>query len=307
MFSRDDTAGYRTLEEIEADEAKKAEGETAVADADSEKPRFSPWLPFGRKSDAAGTTDESVAATKPSEEEVSPKYGKWWQRPFKTRDPYESDPFLAEGDDMAAEESDKVAGVKKPETRTVSSEADRNPLKKPEIEATKSKTADSKVASTEKSESAKKDSNVRPVSGTRNVAEDDKTEDELLVEKFEQQFRNNTLAAAETMDEAEPLIVAGKAKAESAAKETKSAAQKTSEAKLNELEELLAERRTSAAKAAREKQAAAKSKATSNSPRQRKLPTSLCWKLPKRKPRLARRPPPLRRLLTTRCPALTCC
>ncbi len=200
----------------------------------------------------SSTTDESVAATKPSEEEVSPKYGKWWQRPFKTRDPYESDPFLAEGDDMAAEESDKVAGVKKPETRTVSSEADRNPLKKPEIEATKSKTADSKVASTEKSESAKKDSNVRPVSGTRNVAEDDKTEDELLVEKFEQQFRNNTLAAAETMDEAEPLIVAGKAKAESAAKETKSAAQKTSEAKLNELEELLAERRTSAAKAARE-------------------------------------------------------
>lgn len=264
MFSRDDTAGYRTLEEIEADEAKKAERETAIADADGDKPRFSPWLPFGKKADESATSDESLAATEPSDDEVSPKYGKWWQRAFRTRDPYESDPFLAEGNDIAKDEdTDSVAGTKKPEARTVSAESETNPLTKPETASSKSKNVDTKVSDTKNSDPTKKDSNIRPVSGTRNVINADKSEDELLVEKFEQQFRNNTLAAAETMDEAEPLIVAGKSKAEATAKDTKSAVQKTSAAKLNELEELLAERRTSAAKATRQKQAEAKSKASS--------------------------------------------
>ena len=49
MFSRDDTAGYQTLEEIEAEEAGKPLDKTEIADAtaDEDKPRFASWLPFG--------------------------------------------------------------------------------------------------------------------------------------------------------------------------------------------------------------------------------------------------------------------
>ncbi|MFN9721076.1 MAG: hypothetical protein ACK58L_20460 [Planctomycetota bacterium] len=264
MFSRDDTAGYRTLDEIEADEAKKASDETAVADAGSEKPRFSPWLPLAKKPSATTVSDESLAVTKPADDEVSPKYGKWWQRAFRTRDPYESDPFLAEGNDIADEKSNDVDDSRQGvETLTVSSDSENDPLKEADTAAAKSNTSVGRMASLGKSESLKQDVRAIPVGETRTAGEANQTEDELLAGKFEQQFRKSSVAAVEKIEDAEPLIAAGKSKAGSTVREAKSRTQKTAEAKLSELEELLAERRTSAVNAARQKQSVVQSQAVS--------------------------------------------
>lgn len=263
MFSRDDTAGYRTLEEIEAEEAGKPLDKSEVADAtpDDDKPRFASWLPFGKKEEAETKDLLAEAETRADTEVESSKYGKWWQRPFKTRDPYESDPFLADADETTKTDDDVKSDskdAKKPSTRTVASSTETDTEKIPAIQAAESK---SKAGSNEVASSTKKDSSVRPVSGSKTLDES-KTEpadDALLVEKFEEHFRKDTLEAAEQADEAEPLIVAGKTAAEKTTRDAKSRVQKTSDEKLNELEQLLADRRTTAVKA-REQQAKAESK-----------------------------------------------
>ena len=265
MFSRDDTAGYRTLEEIEAEEAGKPLDKSEVADAtaDDDKPRFASWLPFGKKEEAE-TKDLLAEAEKSADAEVeSSKYGKWWQRPFKTRDPYESDPFLADADEPTKPDDDVKSDskdAKKPSTRTVAS-SEKDTEKTPAIQPAEPK---SKANTKDVASSTKKDSNVRPVSGSKTV-DDGKAEpagDALLVEKFEEHFRKNTLEAVEQADEAEPLIVAGKTASEKTADDAKSRFQKTSDEKLNELEQLLADRRTTAVKKAREQQAKAESRVT---------------------------------------------
>lgn len=267
MFSRDDTAGYRTLEEIEAEEAGKPLDKTEIADAtaDEDKPRFASWLPFGKKEEAE-TKDLLAEAEKTADAEVeSSKYGKWWQRPFKTRDPYESDPFLADADEPTKTDDDVKSDSKdarKPSTRTVASSTEKDKEKTPAIQPAEPK---SKAGSKDLASSTKKDSSVRPVSGSKTLDErkTEPADDALLVEKFEEHFRKDTLEAVEQADEAEPLIVAGKTAAEKTASESKSRVQKTSDEKLNELEQLLADRRTTAVKKAREQQAKAESKVSS--------------------------------------------
>lgn len=267
MFSRDDTAGYQTLEEIEAKEAGKPSEKSAVAASDSEEaqPRFASWLPFGKKDEAASKDLLAEAEKTPDAEKESSTYGKWWQRPFKTRDPYESDPFLADSNETSTADKSKSetdpAELRKSSTRTVASSSEKD-------SASKTVAGKLNTGSREVAESGKKDLNVRPVSATRTTDDEAQpADDERLAEKFEEQFRKNTLQAAEQADEAEPLIVAGKSTAEATAKEAKSRVQKTSDEKLGELEQLLTERKTAAVKKAREQKSKAQDKAAAEASR----------------------------------------
>ena len=211
MFSRNETEGYKTLEELEAEEADAAERDTAVADADSEGPRFASWLPFGKKpveeTDAIAAND----AASPDSQAETASSG-WWKNPFRKRDAVELDPFLTQDDaeSVATAESEKTD---EPRTRSVATDGE--------------------------TESTPANESVRTVSGSRETSVV-QGEDEMLVEKFEKHFQQNTVETAEAAERAEPLIVAGK----TTAKNSK-VVESDAEEKLAELERLLAERRSS--------------------------------------------------------------
>lgn len=225
MFSRNETAGYKTLEELEEERIAKENS------ADESGPRFASWLPFGKK-----TADESEAiadagdAVEESEEAV--KRG-WWKNPFRRQETIEADPFLE--NELPTEVV--VAG-------------------KNDAKAKAEETASAVKAKTTKEIAAAKDQAVSKVSATTEAAEG---EDDLLVEKFEKHFQQATETAVENADEGSDVIVAGiegaaagaatsKKKAVSSAENANAAADK----KLAEFEELLAAKKAAASKVRKE-------------------------------------------------------
>jgi len=221
MFTRNETDGYKTLEELEAEDAKAAARSSAVADAGSGGPRFAPWLPFGKKS-----TEESdaVAANKTaaSDSPDSQSAVAWWKNPFRRSEPVELDPFLTQEELQSTEElpSTTVAQTKTKTAlpATSADAADQNPEFMPSARSEKSV----------KTVSRKNESQVLP------------SEDELLAEKFEKHFQKNTIETADASEPAQPLIIAGETTRTVKAKSEASATDK-----LAELERLLEDRRSS--------------------------------------------------------------
>lgn len=239
MFSRNETAGYSTLEELDAKEAAKSKGEVA----DSSGPRFAPWLPFGKDKAADNTVAaaETPSATAPTDDAA--KKG-LFRNPFRKQETIEPDPFLNDqpaktvADSGVKENEPEVATSKtRPATRTASMSKevgiagrDAGKEEMPEIAA---RTASRKTASSSSASSP-------------GSAKSEETDAEL-VERFEKHFQKNTLEAAEDADQ---LIVAGKQaserKKEAVAREaTAKKAPATTEAdrKLAELEEILKARK----------------------------------------------------------------
>lgn len=225
MFSRNETAGYKTLEELEEERIAKENSE------DESGPRFASWLPFGKKTadeteaiaDAEGAVDES---------EEGKKSG-WWKNPFRRQETIEADPFLEN------ELPTEVVVAGKKDAKAKVDEA---------ASAVKEKT--SKDIAAVKEQTAKK------VSATTEVAAE---EDDLLVEKFEKHFQQTTETAVTSADESSDVIVAGiegaaagaaasKKKAVSSAENVNAATDK----KLAEFEELLAAKKAAASKARKE-------------------------------------------------------
>lgn len=208
MFSRNETDGYSTIEELEAAENGSAEKHAAVVDAGEAEPvgpRFASWIPFtGTRTEDA----EAVAANEASAEE-NEAVAAWhrWQNPFRRDRASETDPFLT---DETVPES-MFARKEDPAERT-----DREP-------------AFGKPA--------------RTVSEDR-LATGGTQDDRLLVDKFEEHFKQNTAETAEAVEQAEPLIVAGKKSTSAGIAETPSSVDAIAEDKLAELERILNDKKS---------------------------------------------------------------
>lgn len=239
LLSRDETAGFKSLEELEAEESR--EQEEAVADSG---PRFAPWLPFGRKADST-TEDQAVAASDQMDDTETEKSA-WWKRPFRKEDVVETDPFLAADD----EAPDRIRTERTPPARTKTQSEEDSPVVASDSNSTTRKNASKKESA---EESTFEKSVVRPVSDARRKEAENlasRAADEELAEKFERHFQENTVEAADATERAERLIVAGKTTA-AAADRPKPPADKVS-GKLEELERLLTEKETQARKLSRD-------------------------------------------------------
>ncbi|MFO1001545.1 MAG: hypothetical protein U0936_14485 [Planctomycetaceae bacterium] len=225
MFSRNETAGYKTLEELEEERLAKEES------GDESGSRFASWLPFGKK--AAEDTEAVADADDSVNESKEGKTTGWWKNPFRRQETIEADPFLEN------------------ELPTDVIVAGKNDVKAKADEA-----ASAAGAKTSKDIAAVKDQAVKKVSATTEAAE---AEDDLLVEKFEKHFQQTTEAAVTTAEKSSDVIVAGvegaaagtaasKKKVESSAESVNVAADK----KLAEFEELLAKKKSAASKAKEE-------------------------------------------------------
>ncbi len=237
MFSRNETEGYKSLAELEAEEAQR---EAKGKDADSQGPRFASWLPFGKK---ATDDSEAVASNDSTEDSDETTKGGWWQNPFRKNEPVDSDPFLTQD-----QPEEKIAGKEKSadrKTREAIAAADSKGEKSSKEKVTDKEAPVKAVSKTSKKSSAADDA----------AENEEKDEDSLLVEKFEKHFQQNTAEAVDAVDDAEPLIVAGKTKANAKTEEATSEFEKSKTAttsvasdKLAELERLLAEKKTLSAK-----------------------------------------------------------
>ena len=210
MFSRNETDGYSTIEELEAAENGSAEKNAAVADTDeanSAGPRFASWIPFtgtrsenaqaGAANDAAAEENEAVAA------------GRRWQNPLRRDRASDPDPFLtdeAEPESMMARKEDPAARIDQ-----------EPPFGEPDGTVSKDRLAAGGMA-----------------------------DDKLLVDKFEQHFKQDTAESTEAVEQAEPLIVAGKKSTSPGIAETPSSADAVAEDKLAELEKILNDKRSAA-------------------------------------------------------------
>lgn len=229
MFSRNDTAGYKTLEELEEERL------AAEQNSDDESgPRFASWLPFGKKN--AEETEAIAAADEVQEESEETQKSAWWKNPFRRQETIEADPFLEN------ELPTEVVVAEKDKARAKAEEV---------VTAAKTKTT--------KDVAAVKDQAVKAVSAT--TASEITEEDDLLVEKFEKHFEQTTESAVESADESSDVLVSGvedaAAGAVASGKKAKESAQSGNSAadrKLAEFEELLAAKKAAALKARREVQ-----------------------------------------------------
>ena len=241
MFARNETAGYSTLQELEAREA--AAPKDAVAD--SSGPRFAPWLPFGKKSetaDSVASTDRSAtAATEPAETQKG-----LLRNPFRKQETIEPDPFLnGPADTSIAEASGKTGtpaestSKTSPSTRTASLSKDVGAAGK---DSGSSEDVPEITSKKPASRSASPSVNSVAKTGKPDVATEES--DAELVARFEKHFQKNTLEAAE---DADALIVAGKDAAKTTKQKAATATKPNTAAadrKLAELEDLLKSRKT---------------------------------------------------------------
>ena len=225
MFSRNETAGYKTLEELEEERIAKENSD------DESGPRFASWLPFGKKTDDE-TEAIADAGDAVNESEEGQKSG-WWKNPFRRQETIEADPFIEN------ELPTEVVVANKNEAKAKADEA---------AAAVKVKTS--------KDIAAVKETAVKKVSATTEAAAE---EDDLLVEKFEKHFQQTTETAVTSADEGSDVIVAGiegkAAAADASQKKIASSATKANTAadkKLAEFEELLAANKTAVSKARKE-------------------------------------------------------
>ena len=229
MFSRNETAGYKTLEELEE--------ERIAAEKNSEDesgPRFASWLPFGKKT--AEETESIAAADDVVDESEEAQKSGWWRNPFRRQETIEADPFLEN------ELPTEVAVAGKKDARA----------KAEEVASAAKSTATKDVA-------AVKDKAVKTVSATNDLEAGE--EDDLLVEKFEKHFQQTTESTANAADEGSDLIVAGMEGAAAGAAASKKKAGASADGvnsavdkKMAEFEELMAAKKVATAKARKESQ-----------------------------------------------------
>jgi len=228
MFSRNETAGYKTLEELEEERL------AAEKNSDDESgPRFASWLPFGKKT--AEETESIAAADDAVDESEESKKSGWWRNPFRRQETIENDPFLE--NELPTEVV--VAGKKEAKAKAE------------EVASTAKTNATNDVA-------AVKEKAVKTVSATTAEAGE---EDDLLVEKFEKHFQQTTESTVNAADEGSDLIVAGVEGAAAGAAATKNKAAASADTvnsaadkKLAEFEELLVANKAAAAKTQKEVQ-----------------------------------------------------
>jgi len=217
MFTRNETAGYKTLEEVEAEREKK---EAALADGSG--PRFAPWLPFGKK--ATDDSEALAASDNPSSADDTPS-GSKWKNPFRRQETVEADPFLTK---------------ETPEEAVV---ADR---KKPA--GTKAELAsDEKDLPNGGGLASGKDKSVKTASVTKEAKPTVDDEDQL-VDKFEKHFERNAKKpelTEEFADETARPVVARQTEKDAAPKKSLRH-DLTSDDQLLEFEKLLAEKKAAA-------------------------------------------------------------
>ena len=215
MFSRDETSGYKTLEELEAERvAKEASDEEGGS-------RFASWLPFG-KSDAERA--EEVASSSAEDLEDEKQVSSLWRNPFRRQETVESDPFLSK------ESPEEEIVADKPKTAAVKASASLGKEKE-------------EVSDNLKKESPKQAA-VKTASST--AAADKPEQDDELVDRFEKHFVQKTATPGDDAEQATPLIASSKdvkkAAAKASGKETRPSDAR-GEDQLLEFEKLITEKK----------------------------------------------------------------
>lgn len=219
MFSRNETSGYKTLEELEAERVAK---EASPAEGGR---RFASWLPFG-KSDAEPA--EEVASSSADVAEDEKQVSSLWRNPFRRQETVESDPFLSK---------------ESPEEKIVAD--------KPDTDRLKAVASGGKEAEEVSGDTAKDGSEERPIKAVGHIATADKPkQDDELVDRFEKHFVEKAAKPADDVEQADPLVTAStdlkKAAAKTSSKVTRPA-DFGSDDQLLEFEKLLAEKKALAA------------------------------------------------------------
>ena len=232
MFSRNETAGYKTLEELE-EERLAAEKNSE----DESGPRFASWLPFGKTN--AEETESIAAADDAVDEAEETKKSGWWRNPFRRQETIEADPFLEN------ELPTEVVVAGKKDAKAKAEEA---------ASAAKSNAAEDVAAGENMAAST-----VKTVSAITEpeIGEDD----ELLVEKFEKHFQQTSESTVKAAEEGSDSFVAGieGAAAGAAASKKKAASSvgtvsSSADKKLAEFEELMAAKKEAAVTARKDVQ-----------------------------------------------------
>ena len=220
MFSRNETSGYKTLEELEAERIAKE------ASAEEGAPRFASWLPFGKSSP---NPSEDVAANSTEDSDEEKQVSSLWRNPFRRQETADSDPFLSK-----ESPSEAVVAADKPATAAVKASASRG-LEKKDVSADIAK-------------DGTKEASVKAASHT---APTEQTEpDDELVDRFEKHFVQKNAKPANEIEEADPLITASKDPKKAAAKAARRESRPSDTSgddQLLEFEKLLAEKKASAA------------------------------------------------------------
>jgi hypothetical protein len=234
LFTGDETAGYKTLEELEAEEAGK--NETAVAE--TSRPR---WFSIGR------TTETTVAETESDmqDESALPESTAWWKTPFRRQNQIESDPFLTdESKTVAAEQSVLASTEKSDDSKATKSTSEAAEQSTRSIAARSETPFDDDVLP--------ENAIVRSVSDQRRKEAEEfaaRAADEELVQKFERHFQDETVQTANEGDAAERLIVAGR---QDDMASSADAVADAADRKLEELERLLTDKQSATTKAVRQ-------------------------------------------------------
>jgi hypothetical protein len=245
LFTGDETAGYKTLEELEAEESGKSE--TAVAE--TSRPR---WFSIGR------TTETSVAEAESDiqNESATPETTAWWKSPFRRQNQIESDPFLTDESKTVAAEKSVLAATEESVAAKVAKSTTEAAEKTTASIAAMSETAADDNVLPEKAI-------VRSVSDQRRKEAEEfaaRAADEELVQKFERHFQDETVQTANEGDAAERLIVAGRQEAIASSDDALADA---ADRKLEELERLLTDKQSAATKSVRQSTSQAVASTTS--------------------------------------------
>lgn len=205
IFTRNETDGYHSIDELEAEERKLAETEeSGEEESPSIAARMASWRPFG-KPDASEKEEEEYAAydsgTSDADSEKDAKASNPFSRAFAKRDSIDPDPFL---------ESD-FGSTKRPTTPAFNAAPNRE-LAKLDEKSTAAKKQDKPVDAEHEfamtSEPKAKSNKETKVASTKSPTKPDTTDAEdsdALAKRFEQHFLLNSAGTVSKTDAEESV------------------------------------------------------------------------------------------------------
>lgn len=206
IFTRNETDGYHSIDELEAEERKLAEAEESGSEEQSRSiaARMTSWRPFS-KPDANQEEEYAAYASDPSDadSEETEKSANPFSRAFAKRDTVGSDPFLeAEATSTKREDAESGIAARNPQTAKLADKSASATKKGKSVTA-----EDELVVTPESKAKSGKDAKVAAIKATEKSDSDstDAEDDDALAKRFEQHFLLNsagTIARTEAADNA---------------------------------------------------------------------------------------------------------
>ncbi|HQX49119.1 MAG TPA: hypothetical protein PLR25_04395 [Planctomycetaceae bacterium] len=211
LFSRNDTAGYKTLEELEAQEhaLAKAEGRSEEDKKPSVTARLASWSPFGKSESTDEKSDAVSKASDSRQAEESSRSQRFLGLPLRGREAIEPDPFLGSDSRLADREESPATRHKTEQKQSAvdhkpGTETDASSIASGKKSAAKRKAvADAAQMKPEQEEETK--ATVAAAQDPKAKSKSVLAEDEELAARFEQHFLLNSVG---TVSRTESDVVA---------------------------------------------------------------------------------------------------